>query len=107
PKRARIDERLAPQQHGQRQIAINAATPLGLAKRVEARGMLAVEQRFRLSITLLLADIGLHRVAPEMPDERGGTVADHMPRILQAPANVDIVARRPEDRVEAADAKQH
>src|SRR5258708_26633458 len=74
---------------------------------MEAEGMLAVAERFRLAVSALLVKIGLYRVAPEVPDDGGRAEADGVAGILEAPADVDVVAGRAIERIEAAEAEQH
>src|SRR6185312_15079794 len=52
------------------------AEPFRLAEEVEAKGMLAIDQRLGFAIAALLADIGFDRVAAEMPDHRRRAEAD-------------------------------
>src|SRR6185312_9813357 len=53
-----------------------------------------------------LVEISLHRVAAEMPDNGRRAEADRVAGILEAPADVDIVAGGAVERVETAETEQ-
>src|SRR6185437_4593581 len=106
PENAGIDHRPARQQERGREVAINAAEPFGLAEQVEAERMLAVDERLGLAVAALLVEISLHRVAAEMPDNGRRAEADRVAGILEAPADVDIVAGGAVERVETAETEQ-
>ena len=59
--------------HGRRE-PWNRAAPFDLAKRVKARGIFQIERRLGAAVTALLAIVGLHGVAPEVPDESGRAI---------------------------------
>src|SRR5215467_6081963 len=68
--------------------------------------MLRVDKGLRLTISLLLSTISRHCVAPKMPDNGGGAEADRVSGVLQAPADVDIIAGRAINRVKAPELQQ-
>src|SRR5919199_6177963 len=76
-------------------------------------GPLLFEQGLRLSIAALLLPVGAHRVAPVMPDHGGGAEPERPATLLQAPADVDIVAGdavagiKPSDRLQRLLAEGH
>ena len=65
--------------------------------------MLRIDQGFGLAVAALLIAIGFDRVAAEMPDDGRRAEADDIAGILEAPADVDIVAGGAIDRIEAAE----
>src|SRR5579884_3285846 len=106
PEHAGIDDGLARQQQRRRQVAVNPPEPFRLAEQVEAERMLGIDERLCLAIAALLVDVGLRRVAAEMPDRRRRAEADDMAGVLKPPADIDVVAGRAIDRVEAAQPEQ-
>ena len=74
--------------------------------RLKRNGMLGIDQRLGLAVAALLVEIGFDRVAAEMPDDGRRAEADGIAGILQAPADVDIVAGGAIDRIEAAEPQQ-
>src|SRR5260221_4128434 len=68
--------------------------------------MPAVDERLGLAVAALLAEIGLYRVAAEVPDDGSRAEADSVAGILKTPADVDVVAGGAIDRIEAAEAEQ-
>ena len=68
--------------------------------------MLSLEQRLGLAVAPLLAEIGADRTAAMMQDHRARTEGDVLAGVKQPPADVDIVARGTELRIEAADLLQ-
>src|SRR6266511_1571129 len=82
--------------------AVNTASPLGVPERIEAVRMFPEEHRLRLPVPHLLFEIRLDGLAPVMPHDGGWAKADGIPEILQAPADIDIVAGGGVCRVEPA-----
>src|SRR4029453_1566048 len=68
------------------EVGVDAPQPLRLPEQIEAVGMLEEQQRLRGAVAHLLLDVGLHRVAAEVPDYGGGADADPLPVRLQPPA---------------------
>ena len=68
--------------------------------------MLERELRLGPAVAHLLAEVGADGVAAVVPDERGGAESDRVSPVLEAPADVDVVAGRVELRVEPADVGQ-
>src|SRR5215467_4180530 len=64
-----------------------------------------LQQSLRAPIALLLLPIRLERVAAVMPHHRRGRETNHAD-LTQAPAGVDVVTGRAEDRIEAANLLQ-
>ena len=65
-----------------------------------------LQQRFRPAVSLLLLPVGSNRIAAMMPDQ-GRRVEAHRPAsLLQAPAEVHIIAGDGEPAVESADGLQ-
>src|SRR5207244_3734534 len=77
--------------------------PGEMAGTVVALRPLPLEERLGLSVLELLLQIGPEGVSPVVPDDRAGAESDGPAFLLQPPADVDVVARDPELRVEAAD----
>src|SRR5207247_4696665 len=76
-------------------------------KRIEAMGMPEVQERLGLAVAALLADVGLDGVAAEVPHHRRRAEADAMPALLNPPAQIHVVARGPEYRIEDVDLLEH
>ena len=70
---------------------------------VVALGPLAFEERLGGAVAALLAQVGAHRSAPVMEDDRAGREAEAPAALEQSPADVDVVAGDAEVGVEAAD----
>src|SRR6516225_1794060 len=54
--------------------------------------MLELQERLCLPVTSLLAQVGARVLPPVMPDESARRDGDPVARLLQAPADIDIVA---------------
>src|SRR5205809_858940 len=73
------------------------------AEGIEMLRMLAYEQRLRGPIARLLFQVGPHRRAPIVPHKSGGAESDLETLVLQPPANVHVVSRPAENRIEQPD----
>src|SRR5215207_6678844 len=62
-----------------------------------------LQQRFGLAVALLLLPVSSDRVAAVVPDQRRRIEAEGPPPLLESPADIHVVTRHPESRVEAAD----
>src|SRR5208337_5585175 len=82
------------------EIAVDAAEPAGVAEEIEPVGVFEVEQRLGATVAFLLVQIGPNRGTTAVPDKGGGGESNLVARVLQAPAQVDIVAGGTIDRVE-------
>src|SRR5271166_101510 len=98
-----IDDRPPRQQQRGGEIAVDAAKPFCLSKKVEAKRVLCIHERFCLTVTLLLIAVGAHCVTAEMPNNSSGAEADDIAGVLKAPAYIDVIAGRAIDRIEAAE----
>src|SRR5258708_3987058 len=87
--------------------SVNPAAPNVAAKSIKALGMFAHQQGFGFAITVLLFEICPDRRAPIMPDKGGGAEAELVTRLLQTPAEVNIITRSLENWVETAQFRQH
>src|SRR5439155_26731200 len=86
-----------------------AEKPPGPGQMAQGRVLLGpapFEKRLRPAVVPLLTPIGLDGVAPAVPDHRRRAIAQRPPSLLEAPAEVDVVARNAELRIEAADCFQ-
>src|SRR5207244_3302454 len=63
---------------------------------------LPFQQSLGLPVVLLLLPIGLHRVAPMVPDHSGRAESQRPAALLQLPAGIDIVARNVKLGIECA-----
>src|SRR5215217_4797954 len=61
-----------------------------------------LQQRFCLAVALLLLPICSDRIAAVVPNHRRRAEAKSPPPLLKPPADIHVVARHPESRVEAA-----
>src|SRR6267378_1927428 len=96
-----------PQQIAEpRAAGVNPPGPANMAERVAALRPFVFESRFGPAIAVLLLPISADRVAAVVPHHRCRAEADRPALVLQAPADVDIVAGRAKARVEAADRDQ-
>src|ERR1700730_14104068 len=68
--------------------------------------MFPVDERLGLAISSLLFAVSDHSIAAKMRAHGGGSVADDIARVLKAPADVDVVAGCPINRIEAAEPHQ-
>src|SRR5215208_1233040 len=87
-------------------IAVSASPPSDMSGSVIFLRPFFLEHRLRSAVTHLLLPIGHRRVAPVMPDERGGIVSQRKALFLKAPTNVDVISRAAKPLVEAADLQQ-
>src|SRR5712691_10814281 len=74
-----------------RPAGINPPRPADMAECVAPLRPFVFELRLGLAVTILLLPIGADRTAAVVPDDRGRTVADRPPPVLQTPAQIDIV----------------
>src|SRR5215471_7139721 len=81
--------------------------PFGLSEQIEAERVFRIDQRLGFTVTLLLCTISLHGISAEMPDNGGGAESYRVSGVLKAPANVNIIAGSPIDRIESAELLQH
>src|SRR6266496_6346700 len=81
---------------------INAPTPNAAAEAVEPLGVLAGQERLGFAVAGLLAQIGLHGRAAVVPDKSRRTEADLVFAVLQAPAEVHVIAGLAKHRIETA-----
>ena len=84
-------------------VAVQPTGPGHVSAGAVSLGPLALEQRLGLAVTALLFEVAAHRVAAVMPDDRAGAEAQPPTALAQAPADVDVVARRPVLRIESVD----
>ena len=89
-----------PAQRQREAAAVDAAAPRDVADRVVPVRELAFQQRLGPAVPALLSPVGQHRVAPVVPDQGGRAEAERPARVLEPPADVDIVARGAKARVE-------
>src|SRR5205823_276731 len=101
-KKAAIDNR-RPHQNPKTRGGINSTAPGAGSYGVEIFRMLAHQQGFCFPIAALLLEIRSDCGAPEMPNEGCRAETDFVACLLQPPANVGIITRLAEDRIEAAD----
>src|ERR1051325_1614592 len=87
-----IDDRPLENQTLERS-AVEHSPPDAMPVAVEFLRMLESQQRFRLSVTRLLAKIGRWGLTSVMPNKGSGGEGDPITRLLQSPANVDVVSR--------------
>src|SRR5919204_2744455 len=84
-----------------------------MSDRVVLLGPLLFEQGLGLPIAALLLPVGAHRVAPVVPDHSSGAEPERPATLLQAPADVHIVAGdavagiKPPDRLQGLLAEGH
>ena len=64
------------------------------------------KQSFSLAVAALLFQVIAHRVAAEVPDHGSRTEADFVSFVLQAPANIHVVAGGAKDWIKAIDGFQ-
>src|SRR6266540_825906 len=93
----------AAAQHAREPFAIDSAAPGHVTGRVVLLRPLPLEQGLSFAVPLLLLPVGPDRVAPVVPDHRSRAEPDGPPLLLQAPAEIHVVARGPELRIEPAD----
>ncbi len=77
-----------------------------MTERIEAFGILEIEHRLGLAVAPLLAVVGFHGVAAEMPDEGRGTIAKREARVEHPPANIDVVTGGGELGIEAINLRE-
>src|SRR5689334_18632197 len=77
-----------------------------MADRVILLGPLPLKQGFGSSIAALLPPIDRHLIAAMVPNHRRRAVANHEAALLEPPADIDVVARDAELRIEAANFQQ-
>src|SRR5262245_31457655 len=99
---AAIDNCLVQAQPLER-MSIKNTPPLAVAALVELIGMLEMQKRFCFAVTRLLTQIGARRLPAMVPDEGAGRERDPVARLLQSPADIDVIARLAKLRIEAID----
>src|SRR6266704_14641 len=99
---AMIDAPHPPAQVGQT-VGINPSGPQGMAGGIVFLGPLAFQHGLGLAVAALLLPVGQHRIAPVMPNEGRGAEPQSPPFLLQTPADIDVIARNVELRIEPAD----
>src|SRR5262245_38662186 len=77
-----------------------------MAGAVVALRPLALEQGLRLAVLELLLQVAAHAVAAVVAYDRAGAAPDAPALLLQAPADVHVVAGDPELGIKAADRQQ-
>src|SRR5439155_17537079 len=82
---------------------VDAALPRHVPGGVVALGPLALQQRLGRAVATLLAQVGAHGRAAMVQDDGAGAEAGAPAVLLQPPADVDVIARGAELRIEAAD----
>src|SRR5437879_1868819 len=102
PEGAEIDDGPA-REDGGGELAVDATEPARLSEQIEPIRMLEIEERLGLAVPHLLLQVRLHRVPAVVPDGGRGAEADRVPLVLEAPAEVHVVAGSREHRVEPAD----
>ena len=80
--------------------------PEAAAKGIKAFRVLAHQQGLRLPVTALLSHVSPDGRAPVVPDKGRRAETNLQARLLQAPAQVHVVARPVEDRIEPAHLRQ-
>src|SRR6267143_4819915 len=80
--------------------------PQTATESVEVFGMFSDQERFSLSVALLLFEIVAHGGTAIVPDERGRTEPKLIAALLQTPAHVDIIACFAKEGIESADLQQ-
>src|SRR2546425_7963885 len=90
-----------------RAAAVDSTSPPRVEERVEAVRMPEIQQRLGLAVPPLLADVGVHGVAPEVPHHGRRAEADAVALLLQSPAEIDVVSGGAEDRIQPADLPEH
>jgi hypothetical protein len=87
-----VDDRLVDEP-GETRSTVDLSLPLGGAGRAEEDKVLETEERLGFAVALLLLAEGLEREAAIVPDNGRGAECDDSPLLLEAPAEIDIVAR--------------
>src|SRR5262249_6153039 len=87
-------------------VAVKPATPSQVSDTVVLLGPLCFEQRLGLAVPLLLFPIGFHDIAPVVPDKSPRVKANRAACLLHAPAQINVVARDPENGITAANLLQ-
>src|SRR3989442_9632728 len=82
---------------------VDATGPEGVAPGIELVRVLPLQEGLGLAVSDLLSPVRLHRWATMVPDDRRRAEADPVAPLEQAPADVHVVRRFLEDRVEPAD----
>src|SRR5439155_26526298 len=91
-----------PDQHAKFGGGVNAAAPNAPTEPIEIFRMFACEQRLSLAIAMLLLQISVNRGAAIMPHKRCRAETNPVSGLLQAPAEIHIIARLAENGIEAA-----
>src|SRR5205085_1205759 len=84
-------------------LAVQPADPRDVTDGVVLLGPLALEHRLGLAVVELLLPVRLDGVAAVMPDDSRGREPQLPTRVLDPPAEIDIIARNTELRIAAAD----
>src|SRR5581483_7056826 len=84
-------------------VPVDAPAPARVPAPVVLLRPLLLEERLGLAVAVLLSQERAQRAPPAMPDEGGRDEADRPAALVEPPADVDVVAGRPETRVEPAD----
>src|SRR3989442_9277395 len=84
-------------------VVINTAGPGWMSRRVVLLRPLSFQHGLGLAVTSLLSPIAADRIAAMMPDDRCWAKPQCPTFSLQSPANIDVIARDTELRVECAD----
>ena len=97
----------APPRRLRRRRLVDPPRPARGAGAVVVGRPLALQQRLGLAVAVLLAQVAPDRVAAPVHDDRAGAEAEGAVRLLQPPAEVDVVSGDLEALVEAADLVEH
>ena len=97
-----VDNRLSDDQALQRRTVEHAA-PLAVAAAIVAVRMFKPQQGLGLTVSGLLPQIGAGRLSSLVPDEGPRCERNPMARLLQTPADIDVVAGLEKLRIESID----
>src|SRR5436189_4202033 len=101
-ERAPVDDRVVEPQTLERRPVQDAA-PLAVAAAIEPIRMFEAQEGFGFAVAGLLAQVGGRRLPTMVPNERPRSEGNPVARLLQAPADIHVVARLAVLRVEAVD----
>ena len=83
--------------------SIDPASPFQMAGGVVLVRPFLFQERLGKTVARLLPQIGANRIPPVMPDHRRRTETQRPAALLQSPADVHVVARNAELRIESSD----
>jgi hypothetical protein len=101
-KRPMIDD-WRPHRYADARGRVNATMPLAATEPVKVLWVTTHEEGFRFAVAVLLFHVIAHRGATVMPHKSRRREAEGVALLLEPPADIDIIACLPKNRVEPAD----